>query len=120
MAEIAYVSEQACIIDFGLRTTTTDDVLPPGCQRGDYVAGDIYLRLPLCTEVGPEEVFKALSHRWQVNGISADLTPYVARPDNSRLFVRDASRVRYQDVPSTDSVKAHSYVLHCSEVLVSE
>ena|SRR5579885_2575280 len=106
VAEVAYVSENACIIDFGLRATATNDMLPSGCKKGDFVTGEIGLCLPLVTEVGPEEEFKKLAYRWRVNRISADLTPYV----NSR---RDQSRIHYQDVPATDSVKASCYVLHC-------
>ena len=120
MVEVTYVSDRACIIDFGLKVTTTNDILPPGCERGDYVTGDVYLRLPLCTEVGPEEVFKALAHRWQVKRISADVTPYVAHPDNPRFFMRDESQVGYEEVPATFTVKAHTYILHCSEVPMSD
>jgi hypothetical protein len=119
VAEVTYLSDSACIIDFGFKVTTTDDILPPGCQRGDYVTGDLYLRLPLCTEVGPEEPFKALAHRWQVRRISADVTPYVAHPDNPRFFMRDESQVRYEEVPATFTVKARTYILHCCEVSMS-
>lgn len=109
VAEVIYVSQNACIIDFGLRATTTDDLLPSDCQAGDFITGEIGLRLPLVTEVGPEEELKKLAYRWRVNGISADFTPYV----NSR---RDESRIAYQDVPSTASVKASCYVLRCCKV----
>ena len=114
VAEVVYISQDACIIDFGLnatglKATATDDVLPSDCKKGDFVMGEIGLRLPLVTEVGPEEEFKKLAYRWRVNRISADLTPYV----NSR---RDESRIQYQGVPATTSVKAHCYVLHCCKV----
>ena len=33
VAEVVYVSENACIIDFGLKTTTTNDLLPSDCQK---------------------------------------------------------------------------------------
>jgi hypothetical protein len=114
VAEVIYLSERACIIDFGLKVTSTDDILPSGCQNGDYVMGEVGLRLPLVTEVGPEEEFKKLTYRWRVNRISADLTPYIAH-DNPRFFTRDDSRIQYQDVLSTQSVKARDYVLHCTE-----
>ena len=114
VAEVVYISQDACIIDFGLnatglKATATHDVLPSDCKKGDFVMGEIGLRLPLVTEVGPEEEFKKLAYRWRVNRISADLTPYVS----SR---RDESRIQYQDVPATASVKAHCYVLHCCKV----
>ena len=109
VAEVVYVSESACIIDFGLKATTTDDLLPSDCRKGDFVEGEIGLRLPLVTEVGPEEEFKKLAYRWRVDRISADLTPYL----NSR---RDESRLQYQNVAATDSLRASCYVLHCCKV----
>jgi len=117
VAEVTYTSDRACIIDFGLKATASSDRLPPECAPGDYVTGEVYLNLPLCTEVGPEEIFKTLAHRWQVNKISADLTPYVPHPHNPRHFLRDPSQIRYEELASTDSVKTHSYVLHCSEIV---
>jgi hypothetical protein len=117
VAEVTYLSDKACIIDFGLKATASSDRLPAGCKEGDYVTGDVYLNLPLCTEVGPEEVFKALAHRWRVNRISADMTPYIPHPDYSSGSIRDGSRACYQDVRDTDSVRTNSYVLHCSEVV---
>jgi len=114
VAEVAHFSEKACVIDFGLRATADPDLLPPGCTKGDYVTGEIGLDLPLCTPVVPEPVSE--KHRWQVNRISADLTPYVAHPDNPRFFTRDDSRIRYQEVPSTESFRAQTYILHCSEI----
>ena len=114
VAEVTYLSERECIIDFGLKATSSSDLLPAGCQPGDFVTGEVCLNLPLCTEVGPDEPLKNLAYQWRVNRISADLTPYVPHPKYSRGYVRDASRVRYHDVPDTDSVLADSYVLHCS------
>ena len=114
VAEVAHLSEKACVIDFGLRAIADADLLPPGCMQGDYVTGEIGLDLPLCTPVVPEPV--SGKHRWQVNRISADLTPYIAHPDNPRFFTRDDSRIRYQEVPSTESVRTHTYILHCSEI----
>ena len=117
VAEVRYVSEKACIIDFGLTATASVDLLPDECREGDHVRGEIYLNLPLCTDVVPEELFKILAHKWQVNRISADLTPYVASSENPRFLSRDDSRIRYQEVTATRSVRANSYVLHCSEAV---
>ena len=120
VAEVIYLSDQACIIDFGLKATSTDDLLPSGCQTGDYLTGDIGLRLPLVTEVGPEEEFRKLAYRWRVKRISADLTPYVPHGDNPRFLGRDNSRIEFLDVLSTDSVKASDYILHCAETPKSQ
>ena len=111
VAEVTYVSDKACIIDFGLKATSSSGELPTGSRPGDYIEGEIYLNLPLCVDV--EE---SLSHTWQVNRILADLTAYVPHPEYPDGFMRDASNVRYQETTDTDAVRAKSYVLHCSEV----
>lgn len=116
VAEVTYLSEKACIIDFGLKATASTDRLPPDCVAGQYVSGEVHLNFPLCTEIMPDQVSKALAHTWRVDSISADLTPYVAHPENPRFFYRDNSRIRYEETSSTESLKASSYVLHCSEV----
>jgi hypothetical protein len=113
-AEVIYIShdpkQAACILDFGIKAISElggilGVPLPPGCQEGDYVTGEVRLELPLCTDIHPHN----LAHRWRVNRISADLTSFVDKPG-------DASEVRYQDVFGTDSVQAGSYVLHCSDL----
>lgn len=119
VAEVTYLSENSCVIDFGLHAIGPRDSLPPQCAQGDYVSGEIKLELPLRIPIMPESVVATLKHRWQVNRISADITPYVAHPDSPRFFKRDESHIRYEDVTSTESVKAEMYVLHCSEVPAS-
>lgn len=108
-AEVVYLSEKSCIIDFGLRAIGYRDALPRGCKEGDYVSGRIGIGIPGSTEVVPDRFLKG--YRWRIDRISADLTPYL--PDTGML---DLSRTQYQQVTSTESVKTHSYVLHCSEV----
>jgi hypothetical protein len=108
-AEVTYVSNNACIIDFGLKATSTADVLVPEFQEGDYVMGEVSLGLAFSMQVVTEEVLKSLARTWQVNKISADLTPYLG-------YARDSSRIRYEDAASTSAVNAHTYVLHCSEI----
>jgi len=109
-AEVIYVShdpkQAACILDFGIQAISDGvDILPPGCQEGDYVTGEIGLELPLCTAVHPHN----LVHRWRVNRISADLTSFMQYPG-------DVSEAHYEDAFGTDSVQAGSYVLHCSDL----
>ena len=116
VAELVYLSEKACIIDFGLKAIRTADLLSPECKQGDYVTGQISIGLPLCTEMVPEEVLNTLAHKWHVNRISADLTPYVAQPENSRFHIRDESKIRHQDINSTKALSTHTYILHCSEI----
>jgi hypothetical protein len=116
VAEVTYRSEKACVIDFGLKAAASADRLPPDCGVGEYVTGEIHLNLPLCTEIIPDEVSKDLAHTWRVKRISADLTPYIAHPENPRFFYRDATQIRYEETSSTESLRASSYVLHCSEV----
>jgi hypothetical protein len=116
VAEVAYLSEKACVIDFGLRAIRTPGLLSPVCKQGDYVTGKISIGLPLCTEVVPEEVSKTLTRKWRVNRVSADLTPYVTRPDNPLFYFRDETQIQHREVKSTTALKTHAYVLHCSEV----
>lgn len=99
VAEVTFLSEKACIIDFGLRAIASSDRISVPCKVGEYVTGEISLSLPLCTEIAPSEVY----------------------PENPRFFTRDDSRIHYQDVSSTRSVKATDYILQCTEVpLASE
>jgi hypothetical protein len=113
-AEVIYISydpiQAACILDFGIKAISESGgilgvPLPPGCQEGDYVTGEVRLELPLSTAVHPHN----LVHRWRVNRISADSAPFTYYPG-------DTSEVRYQDVVGTDSVLTESYVLHCSDL----
>jgi hypothetical protein len=113
-AEVIYVSQDpeqaACILDCGIKAISElggilGIPLPPGCQKGDYVTGEIRLELPLCTAIHPHD----LGHRWRVNRVFADLTDFRSSPG-------DVSEPLYQDVPGTDSVKSGSYVLHCSDL----
>lgn len=118
IAEIIYLSDESCIIDFGLRAIASAENLRPGCRQGDYVAGVVGIGLPaIVHQYAPEALFKTLEHRWRVNRVSADLTPYLPHSERSRYFVRDNSHIQYREVDSTRSVRAHSYILHCSEVI---
>ena len=109
-AEVVFVSEEACIIDFGMRAIGRRGTLPPGCKEGDHVSGQIGIGIPLGTAVVPIGLLRG--YRWRVNQISADLTP---RMPGSGL--PDDSRTQYQAVSSTESVQTYSYILHCSEVV---
>src|SRR6516225_11301259 len=76
VAEVVHVSEEAAVIDFGLRAVGRTELLPMNCRSGDYVSGDIGLGFPLCTAVLPEGIIVSLNHGWLVKDILADLTPY--------------------------------------------
>jgi len=72
VAELIYLSEGTCIIDFGIRAIAHMRNLRSGCKQGDYVAGNVGLGLPAVIENAPEALLKTLEHRWRVNRISAD------------------------------------------------
>ena len=115
-AEVIYISQDtnlpAFIIDFGIRAECVEaNLLPQGSTEGDYVCGEIDLGLPLC---GAPHAYD-LSHRWRVNKISADLTPFVLS-SVGRVYVRDSSQVTYQAVAGTDAMKAVSYLLNCNQL----
>jgi hypothetical protein len=116
-AKIAYVSEKVAVIDFGIRAIGARDLLPSDCKDGDFVTGDIAIGIPLSIDIVPEDVVQTLKNSWQINRISADLTPYISHPDDStgKWQIRDTSRIRYEQVSSTRTTVAPSHVLHCSE-----
>lgn len=116
VAEVVYISQESSVIDLGLKAIATRELLPPGSKQGDFVTGEIFINIPLSTEVAAEEILQTLAYKWKVNRISADVTPYIAHPTEPRAFIRDESRIRYEEVPTTQTVRTHSYVLHCSEI----
>jgi hypothetical protein len=120
VAEVTYLSEETCIVDFGIKAASFSADLTLGCRQGDCVTGDVYLYQALNCLVLPDEAWKTLRCRWRVNRISADLTSYLAHPDDPRHLVRDDSHIHYEDVSSTDYLNAHTYILHCSEMSMLE
>lgn len=116
VAEVIFISPESdrlagCLIDFGLKAIGYSCELPSGSKQGDYVSGTITIGLPATAPTLPEALFKGLEQRWRVNRIFADLTPY-----SPETCMRDPSRIQYQEVDSTESVRADDYVLNCSEV----
>jgi len=113
--EVVYLSDTASVIDFGLRAISSRDILPRNSKQGDFVSGEVRLGLPLCTEVIPEEILASLEYEWEVETVLADLTPYVEVSGQSggRVFYRDGSQPKYQEVKSTDAVHAEAYILRC-------
>jgi hypothetical protein len=115
-AEVIYISDDTklayYILDFGLRAICNGvNVLPRGCQKGDHVTGELSLGLPLCASAYSDE----LIYKWQVNKVSADLTPYVLDP-TKRMRIRDVSASKYEVVLGTEALNATRYVLHCSQL----
>jgi hypothetical protein len=100
-AEMIYLANGCCVIDFGLRVAGSADDLPAGCATRDYVEGTISIDLPLSIALVPEETLAALRHAWTVRKICADLTP-----DNGPA--RDKSKIPFEEVLGTKSVKARS------------
>ena len=117
-AKVIYVSEEASVIDMGIAAIGACELLLPECKNGDFVTGEIGVGcgLPRWTEHVPDDVLFEVKRTWRVNRISADLTPYIPRPDDSRWLERDNSRVHYEEVEATHSVKASSYILHCTQL----
>jgi hypothetical protein len=123
-AEIVFRSNDACVIDFGLKAVNTSEILLDGANRGNYVAGEIGLSLDRSVLL-PEEIELSFPrYKWQVEGISADVTPYIPHPTDHRALVRDESRLQYVEVQSTTGVnnewkrptREHvrgDFILHC-------
>ena len=113
-AEVIYVSKDpaqvGCILDFGAKAVSElggllGIPLPPECEEGDYVTGEIRLDLALCTVVHSHQI----TCKWRVGEISADLANYGSKPS-------DVCGSRYQQISGTDAVRAGSYVLRCSVI----
>jgi hypothetical protein len=116
VAEILYLSDEACLIDFGLRAVCSlpgRDV-PKTARTGDHVQGLIYIGIPLAIPLIPEQFMSSLKHRWRVENISANTTPLMESVSSSGLRFRhyDESRTSYEKVDSTNT-GALDYVLHC-------
>lgn len=107
-AEVIFLSDETCVLDFGIWAGGYRTNLPSGCKVGDFISGKIGLGLP-SIGFAPDEFLKA--YQWRVNRIFADLTPH--SPETCML---DHSRAQYQEVDSTESVATHGYVLHCSRI----
>ena len=116
-AEVVYISDTAAVIDFGLKAIRTRDLLPFECKEGDFVSGEIYLGLPLSTEVVADKVLASLAYRWNVQKVLADLTPFTEIRGSG--FIRDRNQIRYQEVRSTEVLETEAYVLRCREELES-
>ena len=114
VGELFHVSEQACLLDFGLKVFGERTQVPAKCKQGDYVAGNIGLGFLHGRLYPPEITFEALNRNWHVNSIQADMTPYISNPDNPKYFFRDESRIHYESVLFTTRYKVHDYILQCS------
>lgn len=97
------------MIDFGLLAVSALANFQADVQIGDFVSGEISVELPLCIEPIPHELITRMGRQWQVDGISADLTPY----QDGR---RDITQIAYKEVASTEEAKAFDYVLNCTEL----
>jgi hypothetical protein len=116
IGEVEFLSDEGCLVDFGLRAMGVRSTLASDCKKGDYVTGEVGIGLGLDIQFLPEDVFSTLKCKWHINRITADLTPLSSDPDNAGCFIRDESRIQYVDVKSTLEVKVRDYILHCAEV----
>jgi hypothetical protein len=119
VAEILYAVDRACVIDFGLRAACdlAGRDVPEGIRAGSFIAGEIYIGIPLCIPVIPEQLSLTLKHKWRIEGIGANVTPLVESVSSSGLKFRhyDASRTAYEEVSATNT-GAMNYVLHCEQL----
>jgi hypothetical protein len=119
-AEIKYLSATAAVIDFGIQAVRYANLLPSNVNVGDFVRGDIYVGVPICIQMIPDEILKSLRYKWRVDGITADMTPYIEKrgliPGSQSYLIRDKSRMRYEEVVSTKAMGAPVYVLHCTKL----
>ena len=121
VAQVLYISDEACLLDFGLLAVCSlpgRDV-PRDVRAGSYVAGVIYVGIPLCIPTIPEQFMGSLKHRWRIESISANITPLVETINSSGQKFRryDESKIAYEGAESTNT-GAMDYVLHC-ELLIN-
>ncbi len=109
-AEVIFlVKNKSAVINFGLLAIGNINDLPPDICVGEFVTGEIGIGLPLCIEPVPDKLILKMGRQWQVEGLSADLTPRTHG-------IRDSARIAYKEVISTQETKALDYVLHCKEL----
>jgi len=113
VAEVVHVSTSAAVIDFGLRVVGRRDLLPTGCQAGEYVSGQIKLVFQHWCDLLPDDIFESMTHEWSVKTMVADLTPYCPGDEKGTWFIRDAQKAAYETVTSTRAKNARAYVLQC-------
>jgi hypothetical protein len=118
VAQILYVSDKACLIDFGLRAACSlpgRDV-PKRAKVGGHVQGFIYVGIPLCIPQIPEHFKPTMKYKWHIGGISANVTPLVESKSvfwaKQKTQEYDKSRMAFKEVDSTNA-GAMDYVLHC-------
>jgi hypothetical protein len=113
-ARVIYISRDpkydCCVLDFGISALSESGSLLgmpllPECREGDYVAGLVWLFLPLCSDIQPYKI----GHKWRVNRITAESGDFYSTP-------RGLGEIEAHEVPGTGSLKAESYILHCSHV----
>lgn len=88
--------------------------MPKEVRTGDYVAGVIYVGIPLCIPLLPERFTHLLRHKWRIHSISANITPLVESVSvlGRKFRHYDKSRMAYENAESTNT-GAMDYVLHC-------
>jgi len=104
-AEVVFRSDKACILDFGLFAFGTPDLLPDGAKIGEYVTGNIGLGIDRSIAVSKDIERSIPKYKWRVDGITADVSPFIPFAKNSPTLVRDDSRLRFEEVQSTSTIE---------------
>jgi hypothetical protein len=118
VAQLSQFSTEACVIDFGLKAIGNFKLVPAGCKEGEYLRGEIKLGLSDGSRaISSSETRNSLRRKWHVNAIQADVTAYIAHAEKPRFFIRDESQIQFKSIWSTAEIRAHTYILHCSETL---
>jgi hypothetical protein len=102
LAEIPYISDKVCLIDFGLKAVCSlpgRDV-PKTARTGNHVQGLIYIGIPLAIPQIPKQFMSSLKHRWRVESVSANTTPMIESVSLSgrRFRQYDESRTKVCDL----------------------
>jgi hypothetical protein len=118
VAEILYASDTACLIDFGLRAACSlpGRHVPKRARVGDYIAGVIYVGIPLSIPLIPEHFMPTMRYKSHIGGISANVTPLIESKSvfwaKQKTRHYDKSRISFEEVKGTNT-GAMDYILHC-------
>ncbi len=119
VAEVAYVSDELCVLDFGIAVFVAREH-PSWVKPGVFVAGDVALQVDYYIYF--EFLHKLpdappLIYSWKIDGISMQTAPYILQ---GPTLVRDKSKLAYRDLEKTNAWQDDDgyaeYVLHCTKL----
>lgn len=115
-AEVLFISNGVCVLDFGIKTVgeISDPQLLGQLSIGSYLSGEITVGMTFCTEVIPENLAQSMNYRMRIEQIFED-TARLVKFEGNRVFRPATESPRFREVESTNT-DAYEYILRCSEI----